>query len=187
MMGTLNKRLKNLHSMMVSRCYDDKYLQRNPNYKGCTVSEDFYELENFMINIRKVSNFEVWATQEGWQLDKDLFVQNNKVYSVATCCFLPKKLNITFQGGGQKKGNDLPNGVVVGKARVGAATYIAQCVGDKGSNRHVGTYTTAEEAFIAYSKAKQRLVARLTFDYFEHLDDITIDKLLSYTPHKEYR
>lgn len=186
-MKSLNSRLKDLHRSILTRCYSETSLKRNPNYRGCSVAEDFYKYEDFIVNIKKVSNYDVWVSNVGWQLDKDLFFQNNKVYSTETCCFLPKKLNITFQGGGQKKENDLPNGVVRGKARKNRTTYIAQCTGDKGSNRHIGTFSTVDEAFEAYSYTKQRLVANLTFEYFEYLDDLTIDKLLEYKPHREYR
>lgn len=181
----LKQRLRNLHFSLVDRCYNEKKLQRNPSYIGCVVSEDFYEFENFCENIQKVSNFEVWVSEKDWQLDKDLFT-NSRIYSVDTCCFLPKKLNIVFQTGGQQKHTGLPNGVIKGKARVGVS-YIAQCIGEKGSNRHLGTYYTVEEAFNAYSLAKQRLVARLTIDYFHLLDDKTIDKLLEYKPSYDYK
>lgn len=182
----LERRVKDLHTNLISRCYDQRYLTRNPNYVGCVVSEEFLTFENFKENIVRVNNFGVWATTDGWQLDKDLF-SDSKVYSVETCCFLPKKLNVIFQGGGQKKNTDLPNGVVRGKARR-SVSYIAQCTGvGKGSNRHVGTYYTVQEAFDAYVKAKKHLIASITFDYFSQLDDETIDKLLEYKPPYEYR
>ena len=31
--------------------------------------------------------------EEGWELDKDLLVNGNKVYCASRCCFLPKEIN----------------------------------------------------------------------------------------------
>ena len=73
------------HSML-ERCYDPKYHSVRETYKDCTVCEDWF---NFC-------NFEVWFEDnyvKGYDLDKDLLVQGNRVYSPETCCFIPPKLN----------------------------------------------------------------------------------------------
>lgn len=96
-----------------------------------------------------------------------------------------KKLNITLHSGGQEKKSGLPNGVIKGKGKL-TKTYIAQCFCDKSNTRYIGSFTTVEDAFNAYRETKERLVAKLTFEFLPLLDDETIDQLLSYTPKYEY-
>ena len=183
-MLSIEKRLKNLHGSLIRRCYDKGTLKKNPNYNGCVVSEDFLDYEKFKDNIKNVRNYEVWETSEGWHLDKDEF-GSGKIYSISSCCFLPKKINITIQSGGQKKYSSLPNGVVEGKGKKNK-TYTAQCYCDKPNTRYIGSFNTVRDAFDAYSSTKKRLIAKLTCDFFVLLDDETIDKLLEYEPAYDY-
>lgn len=56
-------------------------------YDNVTVSESF---KHYPI-------FKQWYltqyVEEGWELDKDLLVNGNKVYCASRCCFLPKEIN----------------------------------------------------------------------------------------------
>lgn len=80
-----NKHRSDCWRGMFKRCYElnDNY----PTYSEVTVCEEW---ENFQ-------NFAEWYDGNyvsGWELDKDLKDINAfKVYSPATCCFLPPKLN----------------------------------------------------------------------------------------------
>lgn len=64
------------------------YLPKNkPTYEGCTVCDEWLYF----------SNFKKWFDEnyiEGFQLDKDIIIRGNKVYSPQTCCFVPKEINI---------------------------------------------------------------------------------------------
>lgn len=75
---------------MIRRCYS-KYKQvENPTYIGCSVCEEWLTF----------SNFKRWFDEnyiEGYELDKDILVKGNKVYSPETCCFVPKRLNLLIR------------------------------------------------------------------------------------------
>ena len=71
---------------MLSRCYSEKSHNKYPTYKECVVCEDWLLFSNF----RKWMITQEW---EGLQLDKDLLVFNNKVYSPETCVFIHRKVN----------------------------------------------------------------------------------------------
>ena len=47
----------------------------------------------------------------GWELDKDILVKGNKIYSPDTCCFVPKEVNTVFTKRQSKRG-DYPIGVI---------------------------------------------------------------------------
>lgn len=71
---------------MLERCYSAKTQERQPAYRGCTVSEDWLTF----------SNFKAWMEKQDWQskhLDKDLLFEGNKVYGAETCVFVTPTVN----------------------------------------------------------------------------------------------
>lgn len=78
---------------MLRRCYDLKRLNRYPTYKGCTVAEEWHDFGVFDTWFK--NNYPLDLANQGikFQLDKDLKVKGNKIYSSETCVFLPSKVN----------------------------------------------------------------------------------------------
>lgn len=75
---------------MLERCYSDKNFKKYPSYIGCTVC---YEWLIF-------SKFKSWMENQDWkgkQLDKDIRVKGNKIYSPETCSFVSHAVN-TIEG-----------------------------------------------------------------------------------------
>lgn len=71
---------------MISRCYSEGEQQRNPSYAGCSVCDEW----------RYFSNFRRWMMNQDWknkQLDKDIIIVNNKIYSPSTCAFVEPWVN----------------------------------------------------------------------------------------------
>ena len=77
---------------MLQRCYSECY-KNKPTYIDCSVCEEWLCYENFKKwydkNYYRVEN-------EIMNLDKDILVKGNKIYSPETCCFVPKRLNVLF-------------------------------------------------------------------------------------------
>lgn len=66
---------------MLMRCYSDKFQAKHPTYTGCSVCDEWLTF----------SSFRRWMIAQNWQgkqLDKDIRVNGNKVYSPETCCFV---------------------------------------------------------------------------------------------------
>ena len=71
---------------MLKRCYYTKLQERQPTYKGCSVSDEWL----------RFSNFKRWMEVQDWeckQLDKDLLFSGNRVYSAETCVFVSSIVN----------------------------------------------------------------------------------------------
>lgn len=71
---------------MLKRCYDLNFLQNNRTYFGCIVCDGWLLF----------SNFKNWMMLQDWQdneLDKDLLIPGNRLYSPDTCIFIPHSLN----------------------------------------------------------------------------------------------
>ena len=71
-----------LWKRMFQRCYSEKYLERNPTYRGCQVCVRWRKLSNFIKDIAKIPNYELWLNNPGKRisLDKDILLKGNKVY-----------------------------------------------------------------------------------------------------------
>lgn len=149
--GKLNKAYT-VWKSMIHRCYSDNYHIRNPAYKGCAVCNDWHRL----------SNFKAWFYEnyvEGYQLDKDILVEGNTVYSPETCCFIPGEINKLFES--KKKTAELPIGIQLDTYR---NKYMV-AIGVNGKLKHVGRFNTLEEAIVARNKAKYESIKELIDKY----------------------
>lgn len=74
---------------MLSRCYSKRTQKRQPTYVGCLVCPEWHNFQNF------AEWFEDNYPTDGvdYQLDKDIKVKGNKVYSPETCLFVTSTEN----------------------------------------------------------------------------------------------
>jgi hypothetical protein len=81
---------------MLERCYSDKFLEKYPTYKGCSVCPEWLYLSVFHAWMQAHDGY-----REGLELNKDILVFGNKVYSPQTCQFVSKAVNnlLTDRGG----------------------------------------------------------------------------------------
>lgn len=151
---------------MLCRCYASKHKKKNPTYQGCSVCDKWLLF----------SNFKSWMEQQDWegkQLDKDLLVYKNKVYSPETCVFLYPRLNGFLVKVDARRGL-LPIGVSYRKLENGRITTRKkpyECHISDGSKRlFIGYFKTPEEAHRAWQKAK----ASLSFDIAVNQADLKV-------------
>jgi len=73
---------------MIQRCYSDVHQLKHNTYIGCTVCEECKNFQNFALWYKEnYPSFEIENSR--WELDKDLLVKENKIYSPNTCVFIP--------------------------------------------------------------------------------------------------
>lgn len=125
--GTIYRKWAN----MMQRCYSEVTHKLKPYYKNCRVCEEWW---NF-------SNFREWYREniiEGRQfdLDKDILVQGNNVYSPNTCALVTHYANTVFQRRGIE--TNIVQCVTTGKFNA-SATIL-------GKIKEIGAYETREEA-----------------------------------------
>lgn len=138
---------------MIQRCYDEKTHKKHPTYNGCTVCDEWLYF----------SNFKKWFDEnyvDGYQLDKDILVKGNKIYSPDTCCFVPHEINTLFTKSNAIRG-DLPIGVQH-YAKERYKTYIKL----KGKVTYLGVYDKVGEAFNAYKIAKECYIKEVAENYY---------------------
>ena len=136
---------------MLERCYDEKYQERKPTYKGCTV---YPEWLYFM-------NFRRWMEKQDWQgkaLDKDLLVEGNKVYSANTCVFVDQMTNSFTTDCGRARG-EYPIGVYFHKP---LGKFQAQCSNPFTKKKEkLGYFTCPNEAHLVWKARKHELADQL--------------------------
>ena len=140
---------------MLSRCYSPRVHASQPRYIGCTVSADWLVF----------SRFKRWFDsryQEGYELDKDLLIPGNRVYSPETCVLIPTFLNL-FTTGRPTRGAKLPQGV----NKRSENSYRAR-IGGKKTFEVIGNFRTAEEAHLAWFNRK----IELAYEYKALCDSI---------------
>ena len=135
---------------MLGRCYNEKFVKDFPTYQDCNVCEEW----------KFYSNFRSWMLEQDWkgkELDKDLLVKNNKVYSAETCVFISRELNAFLNDHGARRGQ-WPLGVTWNKAR---RKFVAACSDPvTGKSKHIGMFETSEEAHLAWKAQKHQHALR---------------------------
>lgn len=160
------------HSL-IRRVHDTKFLEKNPAYKNCTITDSWYNFQNFA-KWYDANHYEV--KNETVELDKDILVKGNKLYSPDTCVFAPKRINLLFTKKDSHRG-DLPVGVVFKKT---SGKYTAQCNDGKGNSIRIGHYDTLEKAFLSYKNYKESLIKEIAEQYACSIPINLYEALLNY-------
>ena len=131
---------------MLQRCYSTRHHETKPTYIGCSVDPEWHLFSKF-------KEFYDANYREGYQLDKDLLVLGNKVYSKENCRFVPKYINYLFLDCGASRG-EYPIGIHNNNTHNNGKPYCAQ-ISINNKIKHIGYFSTVEEASNAYKQAKK--------------------------------
>ena len=115
---------------------------------------------------------------KSYQLDKDILVKGNKIYSPDTCCFIPSQINSLFSHVKSSKG-EYPVGVSYVKGRGNFHAYYSK----NGKRVNLGHFKTPEQAFQAYKKAKESHIRFMANLWKGRIDDKVYQALMSYEVH----
>lgn len=132
---------------MLKRCFCPVHHKKQPTYINCRLYPDWLKLSNFE-RWMKVQDF------EGKNLDKDILVVGNKLYSPETCVFISKDLNNFLTDHGARRGI-YPLGVSWHKK---SKKFQASCSDPFTKKRgYLGYYDNPEDAHLAWKKRKHEL------------------------------
>lgn len=161
-----------LWQSMLQRCFDDKFKQKYQTYEGVTCSKEWLSMTAF---IKDVSQMEGYGL-DGWELDKDMLLKGNKLYSKDTCCFVPHEINMLLIKRDNARG-EWPIGVYFHKAR---GKFVAK-LNINGKQKHLGRFNSPIEAFQAYKVAKEAHIKTVAEKWKDQLDERVYQALLNYT------
>ena len=135
---------------MLKRCYSHKYQETRPTYIGCSVCDEWLTF----------SVFRAWMETQNWdgkELDKDILVPGNRVYSPNVCVFIDRRVNSFV----------LENGASCRKLMVGASfnktatRFKAFCNDGSGKQKYLGSFPTELEAHFAWLSFKKEMALQL--------------------------
>ena len=157
---------------MLERCYSTIFKKKCPTYEGCEVSDNFKSYEYFY----EWCNNQIGFGNEGWQLDKDLLIKGNKVYSEDSCIFIPSEINLVLVKSDKKRGKHLIGVSWHERDKV----FVARVNKNKGRSEWLGTFKTEIEAFKAYKQAKESFVKEQANKWKSQIDPRAYNALMNY-------
>lgn len=173
----LNEKTHKLWNRMLERCYSEKSTHRSPTYVDCFVSDKF----------KILSEFKTWCNAQvgfnskdekgnSFQLDKDILVKGNKIYSEETCCFVPQEINGLFAINNKRRGN-CPIGVTFNSE---TNLYVARLTFKKSKKVKTVYCQTELEAFQAYKQAKEAHIKEVANKWKDKIDHRVYEALMNY-------
>ena len=156
---------------MIRRCYCPNKLLEHPSYKDCVVCDEWLDFQNFahwFVN-------HVYYNK-GYELDKDLLVCGNKIYSKDTCSLVPKSINTLFVDRRSSRG-EYPIGVNYHKA---SGRFVAQLSVD-GKRIHLGLFSCVDEAYACYVLAKEAHVKLVANQQKDNISEPIFNALMSWS------
>lgn len=136
---------------MMVRAYSDKYKHRHPTYQGVTVCEEWH---SFM-------RFRAWMETQDWkgkQLDKDILVLGNKIYSPDTCVFVDMAVNNFLTDSAASRG-EWPLGVSWFEPN---KKFMSLCCNPfTKKSDYLGYFHCPDQAHLAWKKRKYELACQL--------------------------
>ena len=158
---------------MLQRGADEKFKVRRKTYRDVTVCDEWLSFSNFFEWVNKEVDYK--GKPVGMELDKDLLSRGNKVYCPNTCSFVPQALNKLLIDCGNSRG-EWPLGVDYHKP---SCKFRAAFKGN-GKFRHMGSYGTPEEAFLAYKTAKESHIKSITKQHKDVLKPAVYESLMNW-------
>lgn len=150
---------------MIKRCYDEKQLKKRPSYIDVTVCDEWLCYANFKEwydkNIYEIKDEKV-------QLDKDILVKGNKIYSPETCIFAPQRINVLFR----KFKNEFPT-----LEERSNGTFAIR-VRSNGKSKRISGFETKEKAWDCYLKEKQQIIREVTEEYKDKIPNKLYNRLI---------
>lgn len=162
---------------MLERCYDEKYQEKHPTYIGCKVCDEWHNFQNFA-KWYEDNYYEVEG--ERMELDKDILIKHNKIYSPETCMYMPQTINLLFTKRQNNRGES-----VIGVTTRENGKYRVQCSiinpeTGKSKIKHLGIYSTQEKAFEIYKYYKECNIKEVADYYKEQISDKLYNALYDY-------
>lgn len=155
---------------MINRCYNETVHTRYPQYKSCTVCEEWLNYCNFKVWYDKTK-----IDSRSLDLDKDILFKGNKEYSPATVALVPHEINTLFVNNKESRG-DYPIGVYYDKCR---GKYRSE-MSFMGNIIKLGTFDSVESAFARYKKYKEDFIKDIAEQYMDEIPNKVYQAMMNW-------
>lgn len=155
---------------MIRRCYSRKKQSSSPTYMECIVCDEWLDYQVFADWYDKHE-----YRDYDYQLDKDILIPENKIYSPEYCCFVPHEINSLFTSHGAKRG-EYPQGVYFHKASGKYSAALSIC----GDQTNLGLFNCPNEAYQAYKVSKEQHVKNVANKWRDRIAPEVYEALMSW-------
>lgn len=166
---------------MKRRCTSERLKEKYPTYINVTASDEFKNFTKF---------HDWWFKQLGCnlpnvELDKDLLVKGNKIYSSNTCLLVPNFVNMFLIKRYADRGECLIGVYKDGVYKNGDIRYKAQIseydiATGKTIQKHIGCYRNELDAFAAYKTEKEAMAKNYAAYLKGKIDNRVIEAFLNF-------
>lgn len=160
----VSSKVYSVWSSMIRRCENGK----RSTYQDVKVCKEWECFQNFGDWFEE--NYK--SHMEGWELDKDILIKGNKIYSPETCAFVPKEINNLFVKNDKGRGK-LPIGVSFCKM-----TNKFKVSSEYGNGKT--TFDTPEQAFNTYKIAKENRIKEIADEWQPLIEDRVYQAMYNY-------
>ena len=161
---------------MLERCYSAKCQKKHPTYIDCRVCDEWLYYPNFK-KWYEENYYEIDNKKS--QLDKDILIKGNKIYSPDTCVFTPKFINTLFTKRQNSRGS-FPIGVYYSKRDKKYKASLSVFKDGEATIKGLGYFDTADEGFEAYKKAKEEYIKEVADEYKDKIPTKLYEAMYSY-------
>jgi len=170
---TARDKAYNVWKDMFKRCYDKKYQANFNTYIGCSVCEEWFNYQVFAQWYEE--NYYIVENQK-MQIDKDVLIKGNKVYSPKTCVILPEEVNYILLSRNKMRGT-YPIGIYL---HSDGDKYVAQSHDINKKMIYLGRYNTIKEAFQTYKEYKENVIKQVADKYYGIIPEKAYKALYDY-------
>ena len=167
-----NKEAFEVWRKMIRRCYDDKEKSKHSTYQNATVCEEWHNFQNFA---KWYEDNYYECNGEKMDLDKDILVKGNKIYSPLTCVFVPHRINTLFIKKDKNRGK-----YPIGVSWVEDKNKFSSRCSDGKKYKFLGYYNTSQEAFNSYKNFKERVIKEVADEYKSYIPKKLYDAMYRY-------
>lgn len=157
---------------ILKRCYSQSVHSKHETYIDCEIVDEWLNLQVFAQWFED-NYYEVEGQR--MDLDKDILIKGNKLYSPETCVFVPHEINVLFVKNKKSRGK-LPVGVTLEHK---TQKFISRL--NVGKERiYLGLYDTPQEAFEIYKHSKEQYIKNMADKYKEHIPKKLYETMYNY-------
>ena len=162
-----------LWKTMIRRSFNGEHKARNPAYQDVTCCDEWLSFASFVEWVNKEVGYS--GKPVGLELDKDLIVKGNRIYSPECCSFVPQAVNLLLTDRANHRG-EFPVGVHKPKNRKKFQVLLST----GGKLKDIGSFNTPEEAFLAYKTAKESHIKAVATRHKDVLSPAVFESLMNW-------
>lgn len=162
---------------MIHRCYDPYYINEHLTYIDCYVCEEWH---NFQVFAKWFYENYYEIKNEKMNLDKDILIKGNKLYSPETCLIVPERINTLFIKCDKSRGK-YPIGVSDCCNKYGCKFLTVYCQTLE-KREYLGYFPLDRpfQAFTVYKNFKEEYIKEVANEYKELIPQKLYDAMYRY-------